>query len=132
MIFGIFVFNLVVSSFVFVTVPGFVFFPLSAGFLLYRAFLWGLLVYALPVWAFVAALPIIVLEGEAYVSAAVGGTIIGVSWVKPLWLHRGDRLSRREALKAALKECLGIYVLVIILLFAAAVVETATILLVTS
>jgi len=129
MILGIFVFNLVVSAFVVVTLPGFVFFPLSAVFLAYRAVLWGLLIYGLPTWLFLAALPTLFLEGEAYVFAAAAGTIAGVSWLKPDRIYRGEALGRVEAFKKALKEGLKIYVFVIVLLFVAAVVETATLIL---
>jgi len=127
MVFGIFLFNLCVSAFAVVTLPGMVFFPLSTFFLLFRAVLWGLLLYALPVWPFVSVLPTVVLEGEAYVFAAVVGTVVGVSWVKPTWLFRDEGLSRVDALKRALKEGLKGYVFVAVLLFLAAVVETATI-----
>ena len=127
MVFGIFLFNLCVSAFAVVTLPGMVFFPLSTFFLLFRAVLWGLLLYALPVWPFVSVLPTVVLEGEAYVFAAAVGTVVGVSWVKPTWLFRDEGLSRVDALKRALKEGLKGYVFVAVLLFLAAVVETATI-----
>lgn len=127
MVFGIFLFNLCVSAFVVVTLPGIVFFPLSTFFLLFRAVLWGLLIYALPIWPFVAVLPTVVLEGEAYVFSAAVGTIVGGSWVKPDWLFKDEGLSRVDAFKRALKEGLRGYVFVAVLLFLASVVETATI-----
>jgi len=130
MVLGIFAFNLVLSAFVVVTLPGVVFFPLSAAALLYRAVLWGLLLYVTPTWLFLAALPTLVLEGEAYVFAAAAGTVVGVSWIKPKWLHREEGLSRVEAFKKGFEECLRLYVFVAALLFVAAVVETATIMLI--
>jgi len=124
---GIFVLNLVLSAFIVVTLPGMLFFPLSAVFLAYRAVLWGLLLYPLPSWLFLAVLPTLILEGGAYVFAAVAGTVVGLSWVKPSWMFRGEELSRREALKTALKEGKTLYKTVVLLLLVAAIVETATI-----
>jgi len=129
MVLGIFVFNLVVSSFIYVTLPGLLLFPLSAIFLVYRGFLWGLLLYVLPVSVFLLALPTIVLEGEAYVFATVGGTLLGASWTRLLREYKGEGLSRVDALKMALKECLRIYVFVVIFLIAAAIAETIVVLL---
>jgi uncharacterized membrane protein SpoIIM required for sporulation len=129
MIFGIFVFNFVLSAIIVVTLPGIVFFPLSAGFLLFRAVLWGLLLYGLPNWLFLAVLPTLVLEGEAYVFAGVAGAVVGVSWVRPKILYREGNLSGVEAFKKALRECLRLYFFVAVLLFVAAIVETATIIL---
>ena len=129
MVLGVFAFNLVLSAFVVVTLPGFVFFPLSAAALLYRAVLWGLLLYMTPTWLFLVALPTLLLEGEAYVVAAAAGTIAGFSWIKPKRPHGEETLSRGEAFRKGLKECLGLYVLVAALLFVAAVVETATLVL---
>lgn len=132
MVLAIFLSNLALSAFVVVSLPGFVFFPASACLLGYRAFLWGLLFGPLPTYTFLAALPIIFLEGEAYVLAATAGTTVGVSWLKPAWLqsarlHTSEAPSRCDAFRRALKECSEIYVLVILLLFVAAAVETATI-----
>jgi hypothetical protein len=126
MVVGVFLFNLVFSAFVVVTLPGVAFFPLSVGFLLFRAVLWGLLLYALPTWLFLALLPTVVLEGEAYVFAGVAGAVVGVSWIKPNLLYREEGLSRVEAFKKALKEYLRLYVFVVLFLFVAAVVEMAT------
>jgi hypothetical protein len=66
----IFAFNLVLSAFIVVTLPGFFFFPLSVLTLGLRAVLWGLLLFQFPLGYFLAALPTVVLEGEAYVIAA--------------------------------------------------------------
>lgn len=129
---GIFSFNLVLSSFLYLTLTGLVLFPLSAIFLVYRGFLWGMVLYALPVEVFVLALSTIVLEGEAYVFAAVAGTLLGASWTKALRLYRVEELSRFRALKMALKECCRIYVFTTILLFAAAFAETITMILFSS
>jgi hypothetical protein len=122
---GIFIFNVFLSAFVMVTLPGIVFFPLSAAFLVFRAVLWGLLLYPLPSWLFLAVLPTLVLEGEAYVIAAVTGTVTGLSWVKSSWVFRDEKLSRWEALKTALKEGVHLYKGVALLLLIAAIVETA-------
>ncbi|MEM2118127.1 MAG: stage II sporulation protein M [Candidatus Bathyarchaeia archaeon] len=126
--FGIFLFNLVVAAFVFVTLPGFVFFPLSVVALLFRAVLWGLLVYDAPSWVFLAALPVIIFEGEAYVVAALAGTVVGVSWFKLKWVCADEELSRVEAFKKGFAKCLRLYVVVGLLLFVAAIVETVMLL----
>ena len=124
---GIFFFNLVWSSFIIVTLPGLVFFPLSAGVLVYRGLLWGLLLSQLPTSLFLVVLPTLVLEGEGYVLASVAGTILGISWLKPDWVFKGEEMSRLKALKKVTNECLRLYVFVIAILLVAAVVETFTI-----
>jgi hypothetical protein len=130
MVIGIFALNLVLSAFVVVTLPGVALFPLSVAALVFRAVLWGFIVSWLPSWLVLAALPTIVLEGEAYVIAAVAGIIIGASWIKPSWAFGRERqISRWEAFRLALGEGLRLYFWVLVLLFVAAIVETATILL---
>jgi len=124
---GIFASNLVLSVFVMVTLSGLLFFPLSAAFLVYRAVLWGLLLYSLPSWVFLVVLPTVVVEGEAYVVAAVVGTVTGLSWVKPDWMFKDEKLSRWGALKVALREGMHLYAVVVLLLLAAAIIETVTI-----
>lgn len=123
----IFAFNLVLSGFVLVTLTGFAFFGLSLFFLCFRAFLWGVLLSAFSTPMFLAALPTLALEGEGYVLAALAGVNFGLSWLKPKWAYRGEDLSRFEAAKKALKDCVRIYVLVVIFLFVASIVETMTI-----
>lgn len=124
----IFVFNLVVSAFVVVTLSGLAFFPLSAVALFVRAVLWGLLIYPLPAWAFLVALPTLVFEGEAYVFAGVAGTMLGLSWFKPRWAFRAEgEFSRWDSLRRALNEFKRLYFVVVLLLFVAAVVETLAI-----
>ena len=129
MVLAIFSSNLVLSALLFVTLPGFVFFPFSACVLAYRAFLWGLLIAPLPKWAFLAALPTVTLEGEAYVLAAAAGTTVGLSWFKPKWAHASEASSRGAALRQAFKDCGKMYLFIILLLIGAAAVETATVLL---
>jgi len=122
-----FVFNLFLSGFLLLTVTGAIFFPLSFGFLLFRGFLWGVLLYNLDVSAFLAVLPTIVLEGEAYVFAALAGFLLGLSWLKPKWVYGDEQLSRGDSFRRAVGECKELYLMVIILLLVAAAVETATI-----
>lgn len=123
---SIFLYNMLFSAFLVVTLPGFAFFPLSAGFLLYRAFTWGFLLHYQPTWILVVSIPTLVLEGESYALAAVAGTIVGASWTRPKWAYKAESFKRAEALKEAFRECLGLYFFVAILLLVAAVVETAT------
>lgn len=127
MILAIFLFNLVLSSFLFVTLPGLAFFPLSAVIVAIRAALWGFLLTEVPTPQFLAAFPTLVLEGEGYVLTSVAGVDLGLSWLKPRWVYKGEGLSRLESFRRALKDCLRIYVLVATFLLAAAVVEVATI-----
>ncbi len=128
LLFGfIFVFNLVFSGFVFVTLTGLVFFPLSPILLSFRGFLWGILFAGSSTSRFLAILPTLILEGEGYVFAALGGLILGVSWLKPQWAYGGESFSRSQALKKAWTDCLYVYILVAMLLLIAAVVETITI-----
>lgn len=128
MILEIFFFNLVLSAFIVVSLPGLVFFVLSPVLLLFRAVVWGGLLAFTSASQFVVALPTLILEAEAYVLAAVAGTVLGLSWLKPERIYGGGGFSRREALKAAFKEALHVYFLVAVILFFAAVVETATLL----
>jgi hypothetical protein len=115
-------FNLAVAAFCVVTLPGFLFFPLSAALMTLRAVLWGLLLSPLPTRLFLEVLPTMVLEGEAYVVAAAVGTTVGYSWLK-----RPAGLSRLERFKHAFKRDMSAYALVILLLIAAAAVESATV-----
>jgi hypothetical protein len=122
MILFIFCFNFAFSAFAVVTLPGFLFFPLSSALLAFRAVQWGLILYPLPASLFLQALPTLVLEGEAYVIAAGVGTVVGYSWLK-----RPEDKSRSEAFARAFKRGASAYVFVVLLLLAAAAVESATI-----
>lgn len=124
---SIFLFNLILSGFVWVTLSGLGFFVLPVVFLLVRAALWGVLLNGLPAPWFFVAFPTLILEGEGYVLAGVAGVDLGLSWLKPEWVYGREELSRLESVKRALKDCARIYVLVVVLLFVAAVLETATI-----
>jgi len=124
LILGTFIFNLAWNSFVCVAMPGVVFFPLSAGFLLYRAFLWGLYLYAQPTWLFIVLLPVTLLECEAYVLAAVAGTVLGASWVLPNQIYSGHKQTRVQVLKKAARELSETYILISVFLLVAAIIET--------
>jgi len=127
MFLSIFLCNLAVSAIVVVSVPGFVFFPLSTGFLLYRATIWGLLLHYQPNWVLLLALPTLVFEGEGYVFAAVGGSIVGISWLRPKWIFTNDMNSSRvAALRKALKEYSAVLFFVAVFLLVAAAIETLT------
>jgi len=115
--------NLFLSSLLLVTLPGVVFFLFPSALLVWKAGLWGFLFAYLPSERFVAALPVIILEGEAYVLGGVAGTILGLSWLKPEWINYEGKW-RVECLKRALREAGYIYVLVVFLLLVAAIIET--------
>lgn len=128
----IFFSNLIFSAFVLVTLTGVVFFPSSVVVLLMRAAWWGFLLIQLPTPQFLFALPTLVLEGEGYVLASIAGITLGLSWLKPDFAYRGEKLSRLGAFKKAMKECARLYILVAMLLLVAAVVETITLVLLAS
>lgn len=127
LIIAIFLFNVVLSGFVAVTLPGLLFFPLSVITLSFRGYLWGLSLSRLSTLHFLVVLPTFVLEGEGYVIASVAGILLGLSWLKPDWAYGDEGLSRIESLKRALRECGRIYLLVAVVLLVAAIVETVTI-----
>jgi hypothetical protein len=126
---NIFFFNLLVSAFALVTLTGFLFFGIPVVFLLIRAWLWGALLNCISTTHLLIALPTLVLEGEGYVLATLAGVSVGLSWLKPQWVFK-EKLSRLDAFKRALREFGYIYVLVVIFLFAAAIVETMTLVLI--
>lgn len=130
LIFSIFFSNMVLSSFIFVTLPGFAFFPLSSAFLAYRAYIWGFLLSRLPTWLLLIAMPTIIFEGLGYCFAALAGTIVGLSWIKPQWVYGGGSLNRIESVKKALKECLASYFFVTIFQFLAAIIEATTLMII--
>jgi hypothetical protein len=91
LLFGvILVSNLILSGFVFLTLSGLIFFALSPILLSFRALLLGVLLNGLSTSSFIVALPTIVLEGEGYVFAALGGVILGLSWLRPKWVYNGE------------------------------------------
>jgi len=122
----IFVCKLFISAFFVITLPGIIFFPLSVGFLLYRGVLWGFSLYSFPKSAFFLILPALVIEGEAYVLAALAGWVLGFSWVKPPYFF-DKRLSRWMSFEKAFMESVRIYVLVFLFLLVGASVEALTI-----
>lgn len=127
---SIFLFNLILSGFVLLTLTGIGLFVLPFGFLLLRAFLWGMMIDGLSTPIFLAALPTIVLEGEGYVLAALAGIVLGLSWLKPKWVYPREELSRLEAIRRSLRDCARTYVWVSVVLLLGATVETLTLILV--
>ncbi len=123
---GIFFFNLVISGFLLTTFSGLVFFGLPLLVLGWRALLWGALIAQLPSPQFFVTIPTFILEGEAYVIAAVAGMLLGLSWLKPMWVNREEKLTRRLALRAAWIECANLYFWVVLLLIVGAVIEAIT------
>lgn len=128
---SIFVSNLVLSAFIVVSLPGFALFPLSTAFLVFRGLIWGTLLYRDPTWLVLVATPTLVFEGVAYSLAAVSGTIVGASWIKPNWIYPEEDLTRNEATRKALKESVSLYVFVVIILLIAAIVEATTLVAIT-
>lgn len=127
---SIFLFNLILSGFALLTLTGLGLFVLPVGFLILRAFLWGMLLDGLSTPVFLAALPTVVLEGEGYALAALAGIVLGLSWFKPKWAYPKEGLSRLEAIRRSLRDCARTYALVSIVLLLGATVETLTLILV--
>lgn len=133
LIVGIFTINLVASAFIVVTLPGLVFFAFPAVVLVLRGLLWGLLFGGVSAFEFLLVLPTLVLEGEAYVFAALAGVNLGLSWLKPSLLYPGERLPtgkklpRNMAAALGFRDCFKVYVFVAVLLLVAAVVEAVAI-----
>jgi hypothetical protein len=123
----IFLLNLAVNTFLYITLVGFIFFPASACVIVYQATSWGARISFIPGLTFLAVLPTLVLEGEAYVLACVAGTLVGVSWLRPSWFSQKEALSRTGALRRSLREAAKTYLFTILFLILAAFVETATI-----
>lgn len=121
-IFGI---NSVLGTFVTITVPNML--GLGTLIFIYRPLLWGL-IYA-PInpqdtWLLLMVIPTLLLEGTAYVIAFASSIDLLLAIVKPWKLEEESRL---KAFKKAWIYNLKSYVLVLIVLFIAAVVETVTI-----
>jgi hypothetical protein len=126
LIFSIFISNIVLSAFIFVTLPGFAFSPLSSVVLVYKAYIWGCSLAYLPTYLLLMALPTMILEGLGYCFAASAGTIVGLSWLKPKWAYGNESLKRIEAIKKAFKESLAMLIFVSVFLFFSAIIEAAT------
>ncbi|HSK83657.1 MAG TPA: hypothetical protein VK902_09710 [Rubrobacter sp.] len=118
--------NLIVGSFVFITVPSLII-PFS-GLLIgvYRALLWGLLFSpsAAVGAGLVFHLPTIILEGQAYVLAMLAAYVQGMAFVRP---RSAGAKTRREGYREGVKRSVRIYLLVAIVLFVAAVYEAVSV-----
>ena len=121
---GIFLSNLFLSSLFFLTFTGFLLFPASFVLLAVRGFLWATLVAFMPTSLLLLALPVVLLEGEAYAVAALAGTVLGVSWMKPKWLYKEEGIGRFDSWWRGLSECGAMYIVVASFLFAAAIIGT--------
>jgi uncharacterized membrane protein SpoIIM required for sporulation len=121
-----FLVNLCLGSFVVLTLPSIPIF--FAGLLLavYRAILWG--VAFSPTSPFYAralavALPVIILEGEAYCLATWPSLKTGLSWLFPRRVYKEEALNRKQAFVKAARELAVMYVIVALVLLIAAAVE---------
>ncbi|RLF22621.1 MAG: hypothetical protein DRN15_08500 [Thermoprotei archaeon] len=116
----IFLANLIVGTLLTITLPSVM--P-GAGLLmlLWRAYMWGVIYNLAHLDILVAILPTLLLEAEGYVIALIGSFDIGL-----VLLRTRRREERREAFIRSLKECISLYLLVIVFLSAAAVVEVFT------
>lgn len=132
MIAVIFLSNILLSGFVFLTLPGLIFFPLSAVILAVRGVLWGVMLNGPSIVPSMLVLPTFILEGEGYVLTSMMGIHLGLSWQKPEWLYGRARYgsgysSGLKALQRALEEALHLLFLSSSFFLLGAVVETITV-----
>jgi hypothetical protein len=126
----IFLANLLVGSLVVLTAPSVLVFFAGPLLALYRAVLWGIAFSPTSpqfATALMYALPVLVLEGEAYCIACVPSFKVGMSWLLPKTAYKGAELTRKQAFKKALHELALVYVLVALILFISAIVEVAVV-----
>ncbi|GAB4306367.1 MAG: hypothetical protein Kow0019_01140 [Methanobacteriaceae archaeon] len=122
----IFGFNASLGSFFFITVLNMI--GIGTLVFLYRPFLWGFIYAPINPQAttlLIYVIPTLLLEGLAYVMAFTASTDFILSIIKPSALEEDKRLN---AFKKAWINNLKSYVLILIVLFIAAVVEAVTIL----
>jgi len=114
-------FNLVFGAFVSTTVMGIVFF-LPYLIAVWRSFIIGVLVYGMDSSAVMSVIfyGTFILEFGAYCVSSAAGMDLGLALI---WPSRKGTGSRREALRIAARDGAYLYVLVIIILFVAAVWE---------
>ncbi len=109
------------------TLPGILLFPLSLIFPLYNGIVWATVSYGLTDQQFLTVLPTFLLEGEALCLAASAAMVLGISILKPKWLHGEQQIDRVDSfLKVLKEETLSIYSLAIIFFIVAALVESTT------
>ncbi len=121
----IFGFNASLGSFLFITVLNVI--GIGTLVFLYRPFLWGFIYAPINPQAtilLIYVIPTLILEGLAYVMAFAASTDFILSIIKPGALGETKRLA---AFKKAWVYNLKSYVLILIVLFIAAVVESVTI-----
>ena len=126
MVFGIFVFNLIIGGFLAATLSGILFFPLPIGFLAYHAFSLGLTLWALPSSVFWPTMVAFFIEGEAYVFGALGGVLVGMSWTMANWIYNREQISRTAAIRKSMRELAYFYLVAVVLLLGAATIEALT------
>ena len=124
----IFVINSIFGTFLLITLPNII--CLGTLTFIFRPLLWGI-IYA-PInpqetILLVSAIPTMIIEGLAYIIAFVASIDLFLAILNPVKL---DEDSRFKALKKAALYNLKSYVLVLMVLFIAAIVETVTILLI--
>jgi hypothetical protein len=129
-LFLIFLANLFLGSIIALTVPSVLVFFAGPLLALFRAVLWGIAFSPTSpqfAAALVNALPVLVLEGEAYCIACMPSLKAGMSWLLPNRAHKQEKLTRKQAFKKALHELALVYVLVALILFISAIVEVAVV-----
>ncbi len=121
----IFVNNFVLVCFVYLTLAGLI--PgLSVVILLFQAYSLGVYIGVMGVLesfrALVRMLPVLMMESVAYVLVAVSCLDVSISLMKPELIFE-EQISRREAVITTLTELGYIYLIVAVILYAAAALE---------
>lgn len=116
--------NLVLGTMLYITLPGAILFPLAPLAAFFRAIMWGIFFAPTEPLALLVALPTILAEGLGYVLAVVPSLRLGLSWLLPRSAFKQEQLSRRVAFRRGLSELGRAYLIVIIVLLVAAVIES--------
>jgi len=124
-----FMVNFLYGTMLWIALPGTVLFALAPTLAFLRAFGWGGLfapTTSVLASALAWSLPTMILEGLGYILAVIPSTYLGLSWLSPKTVFRGEALTRKEAFKRELVESARAYVWVALVLLIAAVVEVTT------
>lgn len=125
-----FLVNLILGSFVVLTVPSLPVFFAGPILAVYRAVLWGIIYSPTsPQFAnaIIYALPVLLLEGEAYCIVCFPSFKAGLSWLLPKRAYKDENPTRKQAFRKALRELALVYILVSCILLVSAIVEVTVV-----
>lgn len=122
-----FVINLVLGTVLWITIPGLILFVLAPLTAFYRAMAWGIIFAPTQPSLVILVLPTLLSEGLGYVLAVVPSMRLGMSWLLPKLAFKQEALSRGQAFRKAFYEMGHAYLIVIIALLAAAIIEVGSV-----